>query len=339
MGKKIFTSRSKTPWDNKSDLTIMEQFIKEKYEENYKVKHPKLLYTNESTIINSITPTECAYCNSKCIIKYGKTNNLVNRYYCKSCNKTFNPLTNTIFDRHKISITEWIEFLLDIFNYSSTTLTSKVNKNSINTSIYWLHKIFLLLEDYQSTIVLSGDVYIDEMFYKVIKSDIRTKDGKQLRGLSQNQYCIGVGYDGNHIIAIVEGLGKTSKDKTKITFGDHIESNSKIIHDDERAHGILIKKLNLINESYNSLWLKTKKDEDNPLRPINHQCDLIRQFLNTHSGFERDDLQNYLNLYCFINNGHEDRLNKVNELLQLALTKKVNLKYRVLFDKDENKNH
>lgn len=310
MKNRIDTSRKKTPWDKSDNRTIIQSFIMEKYKATYYFKHPKLSETNESDILNSITIETCRYCSSTEIIKRGKTKNNVQLFFCKKCNKRFTPTTNTIFENHKISITEWIEFTLNIFNYGSTTLTSKVNKNSINTSIYWLHKLFLVLRCYQHNIVLSDKVYIDEMFYKVIKKDIKEKDGKQLRGLSQNQYCIGVGYDGKNIIAIVEGLGKTSKARTKEAFINHIEPNSKLIHDDEKAHKILIKELNLISESYNSIWLKKKKDDENPLRPINHQCDLIRQFLNAHSGFNRDDLQDYLNLYCFMNGHRKKQIKK-----------------------------
>lgn len=332
MKNRIDTSRQKTPWDNNADNTLLQEFVKNKYKENYKFKHPSLLETNEDKIFNSVNIKECRHCGSPNIKRHGFTKNHIQRYYCNECKKYFTPTTGTIFDGHKISITEWIEFLLDLFNYSSTTLTSKVNKNSMNTSIYWLHKVFLVLQNWQNDIVLKGNIYIDEMFYSVIKSDIKTKEGKKLRGLSSNQHCIGIGYDGTNIIAIVEGLGKTSTEKTKLAFDSHIEISSKIIHDDEKSHRKLVKELKLIDESYNSLWLKTKKDKDNPLRPINHQCDLIRQFLNTHSGFDREDLQNYLNLYCFMNSDHKKRLDKVNELLELSLNTQVTLKYRELFD-------
>lgn len=83
------------------------------------------------------------------------------------------------------------------------------------------------------------------------------------------------------------------------------------------------------------MWLKLKEDKENPLRPINHQCDLIRQFLNSHSGFDREDLQDYLNLYCFINSGHKDKLQKVYEFIELALNTKVTLSYRKLFESNE----
>ena len=225
--------------------------------------------------------------------------------------------------------------MLDIFYYGSISLISKVNKNSINTTIFWIHKLFLLLKEYQKDIFLEGTVYIDEMCYVVIKSDIETKNGKKLRGQSRNQYCIGVGYDKNNIIANVEGLGKTSTEKTEEAFSNHIKAKSRLIHDDEKSHHKLVSDLSLIDENYKSTYLKKLEDKDNPLRPINHQCDLIRQFLNAHSGFDRGDLQDYLNLYCFMNSKPRNKLEKVNALLELALTTKISLNYRELFKNND----
>ncbi len=334
MKNRIDTSRQKTPWDLKkrAEISPIQKFVKEKYKQNFKVKHPKLSDTGEDKIINCIKISKCKHCDSSNVIKKGFTSNHIQRYYCNKCHHKFTPITNTIFENHKISITEWIEFILDLLNHGSISLISKVNKNAVNTTIYWLHKTFLILMNWQNSIVLEGEVYIDEFFYKVIKSDIKTKNGKQLRGLSQNQYCIGIGYDKTNIIAKVEGLGKTSTDKTNESFIAHIKPGSRLIHDDEKSHRNLVKKLNLIDESYKSTYLKRLKDEENPLRPINHQCDLLRQFLNAHSGFDRKDLQDYLNLYCFMNSGHKNRLEKVEELLCLALETNVMLKYRDLFE-------
>lgn len=337
MKNRIDNSRQKTPWDNTENLSATQKLIMSKYKDNYKNKHLKLNETDEKDIINSIKIDRCKKCSSVHIVKRGFTKNGIQRYYCKECNKKFTPVTNTIFENHKISIIEWIDFTFELFNYGSTTLISKVNKNSLNTSIYWLHKIFLVLKDWQNEIVLKENIYLDEMFYTVIKSDIEIKDGKKLRGLSHNQQCIGIGYDGDNIIALVEGLGKTSTDLTWNTFSKHLEKGSHLIHDDEKAHRKLVKELELIDESYNSIYLKTKEDKDNPLRPINHQCDLIRQFLNTHSGFDRKDLQDYLNLYCFMNSGHRNKLEKIEDLLNLALSTDIKLKYREFFKSNNSK--
>ena len=83
--------------------------------------------TKEFELINSIKIDKCKHCESYNVCKRGFTCNKVQRYFCNDCNKTFTALTNTIFENHKISITEWIEYILDIFNYGSTTLASKVN--------------------------------------------------------------------------------------------------------------------------------------------------------------------------------------------------------------------
>lgn len=115
-------------------------------------------------------------------------------------------------------MTEWIKFCLNIFRYESISVSSKTNKNSFNTSKYWLHKLFLVLEDIQDSIILQGTVQIDETFFSVIKSDKIMKDEKQLRGLSNNQRCIGIGYDGMNVYAHLEGFGKTNKYTVKTTF-------------------------------------------------------------------------------------------------------------------------
>ena len=336
MKNRIDTSRQKTPWDKIEETSTLQNFIMDKYKESYSRKHPKLQDTNEAILFNSIEIDKCRKCGFSKIIKKGKTRNGIQMYYCKRCNKRFTPTTGTIFENHKISITEWIDYLLDLFNYGSTSLISKVNKNSMNTSVIWLHKVFLLLRECQKETVLKGNVYIDEMFYTVMKRDIETKDGKKLRGISKNQYCIGIGYDKNKVFAKVECFGKTSAAITKETFYNHIEEGSKLIHDDEKSHMILIKDLNLIDESYKSTYLKHLDDNENPLRPINHQCDLLRQFLNTHSGFDRDDLQDYLNLYCFMNSQPRNKLEKVNNLLELALNTHVTLKYRDFYEKESD---
>ncbi len=144
----IDTSRRKTPWDNSKEISYTQNFIREKYQSNYDIKHPKLIETNEAFLINSIEINCCCYCAKDNFRKYGKTKNGIQRYYCNDCKKSFTPITGTIFENHKISITEWIEFSLDVLNYGSLALISKVNKNGINTSIYWLHKLFLVLSEY-----------------------------------------------------------------------------------------------------------------------------------------------------------------------------------------------
>lgn len=59
------------------------------------------------------------------------------------------------------------------------------------------------------------------------------------------------------------------------------------------SHNILIKELNLKEEFYKATTPNKTKDEDNHLRKVNHHCANIRDFLDVHPGFNRDELQDY----------------------------------------------
>ena len=75
-----------------------------------------------------------------------------------------------------------------LFGYESIQEISKSNKNSLTTTKFWLKKLFLVLEHYQGNIVLSGIIYIDEMFYKVIKKDVKHAiDGNELKKLEDKE--------------------------------------------------------------------------------------------------------------------------------------------------------
>lgn len=331
-------SNRKTPWDQNKSLTPLQEFIKSNYLSNYNYKHPKLIDTNEKDVINSFELYKCKHCDSENIRKKGLTKNGIQRYICNYCNKSFTPITNTVFENHKVSIVEWLEFCYNIITYQSITASARNNKNAFQTSKFWIILLFDVLKDYQESIVLNKIIYIDETFYSIIYSEKQQKDGKFLRGLSKDKFCIGIGCDQNRVYARVEGKGKTSKKRTKETFISHIKAESTLIHDQEKAHNVLVEELKLKNKSYNSKILKGLKDKENPLYKINHQCFLLKEFLDAHSGFNRDNLQDYLNLFCFIQNPPHTPLEKIEILLNLAMSNPKLHTYRELFLDNKGKN-
>jgi transposase-like protein len=330
-GKSQGKSRRKTPWDADSKVTATQEFLRAHYQEHYDARHPMLIETGEAEMINSFKPTSCPYCGSERFIKRGLTANRIQRYSC-SCGQRFLPTTNTIFDGHKISISEWMEYCLNLFRYVSINADSWNNKNAFSTSQYWLKKLFLILNNYQNSIILSETVWLDETYYPVITSQIdRKEDGTKYRGLSHNQICIGAATDKRNIICFVEGFGKPSQRKSFQAFSNHISPNSILIHDKETTHRKLISELNLISREYAAKDLKGLKGCDNPLDPINDLHSSLKKFLNAHSGFNRDSLQDYLNLFVFVRNPPAKPLEKVERLLNLAFTNPKLLRYRGQF--------
>ena len=311
----------------------MQEFLRNHYSQHYDERHPDLDSTGEAQLINSYIPIECPHCTSAAMKRNGRTANGVQRYKCSECKHTFTPITHTIFDNHKISLSEWLEYTLNIFRYVSINADSWNNKNAFTTSRYWLEKLFLVLRSYPATLKFEGKVWFDETFYSVRSEDIeRTESGCKLRGLSSNQMCIGVLCDKNQTLCIFEGFGQPTKNVTYELFKDHIAVGSTIIHDKEKAHQKLVEKLQLKSISYDSRELKRYTDADNPLQRVNHIHYLLKGFLYAHTSFNRDKLQDYLNLFAFVMNPPSNHLEKVEIILELAIKTRIFLRYRDFYN-------
>lgn len=156
-------------------------------------------------------PRKCPFCGSTKINKRGYTAGGIQRYLCE-CKKGFVPTTGTIFDEHKLSIGEWIEYCLNLFRHVSINADSWNNRNAFTTSRYWLQKLFVTLEGVQDNIVLNGTVWLDETYYSVRSEDVMyNEDGSKLRGISKNQIRIGVATDRVNTVFLVEGKRKRMK--------------------------------------------------------------------------------------------------------------------------------
>lgn len=298
------------------------------YVARYEERHPSIKESGEADMLNSYIPKNCPYCSYERFIRKGYDSNGIIRYRCL-CGKTFKPTTGTIFDSRKIPVCEWIEYCLNIFRYISLNADSWNNRNAISTSKYWLEKLFLTLENTQNDVVLEGTVWLDETYYSIMMRDReRDEDGNLLRGLSRNQICIGVATDKKHTVCIMEGYGKPSQKRSYEAFKEHIKPGATLIHDKENTHKKLVENLSLESICYASKEMKGLADSENPLDPVNRVHCLLKMFLNAHSGFNRDDLQNYLNLYSFVINPPSDHLEKVEKIINLVFQNPKSLKYR-----------
>ena len=309
-------------------MTPIQVFLKGNYDERYNVHHRNVGESGEAEMVNSYIPAKCPFCGSERLKRNGYTNSGVQRYKC-ACSKTFLPTTGTIFDEHKLSISEWMEYCLNLFRHVSIAADSWNNKNTFNTSRYWLQKLFLTLEGVQDNIILRGTIWLDETYYRVRSGDVKyNEDGSKLRGISKNQIRIGVATDKLHTVFLVEGTGKPSQKRTYEIFASHIAPNSTLIHDKEFSHKKLVKELALNSVSYASKELKGLLDKDNPLYPVNRAHAILKMFLNAHSGFVRDDMHGYLNLFSFVTNPPDEMLEKVELVIKRAFDNPKTLRYR-----------
>ena len=91
---------------------------------------------------------------------------------------------------------------------------------------------------------------------------------------------------------------------------------SKLIHDDEHSHQILVIELELKEEFCKSAHQEYLTNTDNPLTPINKIHSYIKKFMRNLEGFSRENLQDWMNLISFIINDPENRYDKIKKSLK-----------------------
>lgn len=329
--KKYAPLRSFT-WSDNLVKSPGQELVENTVQEWYDAKHPTASQ-DEVSFVNSLEIEKCPFCRSNDIVKNGHKKDGIQRYLCKECKTRFTPLTNTIFDGKKIPISEWIEYLLHLFEFHSISSTAYDNRNSPTTSKYWLYKVFEVLRGIQDGVILDGEIYLDETYFSKSKQNTVTKNGKKLRGISKNKIGVGVACNDKASIFIVTETSKPSNSSTKRTYGSHIAKGSTIIHDDEHSHNILINELNLQSIVHPTAETKSLKDKDNPLYKVNHLHLLLKQFMRAHGGYDREHLQDWMNLFWFIMNDPQDKYDKVLKFIKIAVMSPQRVKYRDVMSK------
>lgn len=95
----------------------------------YAAKHRKSSPA-ELSLVNGLSIECCPHCGGTHFKKSGYYGNGTRRYRCLDCGKAFSPLTGTVFDAHKISISEWIEYMIHLFEFHSLSSSARDNRNA-----------------------------------------------------------------------------------------------------------------------------------------------------------------------------------------------------------------
>ena len=328
-----FSSLRQFSWSGKKDKSDAEKLIESTVLEWYEQKHRKPS-PEEIDFINSIPIRRCPRCGSGVIARDGRGSNGIQRFVCRGCGRRFSPLTDTIFDSKKIPISEWIEYLLHLFEYHSLKTSATDNRNSETTGRYWLSKVFAVLKGIQRGVVLKGNVYADEKLFdapNAVKEKAKTRTGSSLsRGC---QYYVATATDGDLAIFIVMGRSKPSDKSCMRAYGRHIAEESVLIHDGEPSHNSFIDALALKSEVHPSAETKGLRDSENPMDPINDVHDKMEKFMGAHPGYDRSRLQDWMNLFWFVWCTPGDKMDKVKAFLKLAISKRIRVKFRDVYGK------
>lgn len=248
----------------------------------------------------------CPACGSTSHIGHGKDKNGVQRYKCKDCGKTFNIAADSLFFSSKVNIQAWFVFLECLLSGSSTAEACITAKISTVTGSKWIKKIFMALKEYQENVVLGKEVYIDETFVHVDKSatyyheksDDKGTVKRKPRGISRNQICILVATDKDKSFAEIVSHGRPPRLKNYQICIKHIQPESHLIGDEDTSLTYTAKEMNLTRTQIKS----GTQEAFDTLEPVDQLCARLKFFIDKHRGFKKEVLQDYLNLFIYIDN-------------------------------------
>ena len=81
----------------------------------------------------------------------------------------------------------------------------------------------------------------------------------------------------------------------------------------------MVERLSWESVEYDAREISRMPDRDNPLRSVNRLCFLLETFLNSHSGFDRDDLPGWFELFHAMMDGPADKMEKAARVLDRAM--------------------
>ena len=297
----------------KDDLDIFERDLISRIKDDYEKYHKHDIKEIESLLFDTIEITNCKHCHSNKIVSFGHSSNLTKRYKCKDCNKTFSISTNSLLYSSKVNIEAWFAFLECILSGTSIKAACLTAKIAPKTGSEWMNKIFLAIKNYQGSIVFDTDIYIDETYVHVDKSKIykiddvgKIKKVKKLpRGISRNMICILVFTDKNKSVAKILNIGRPQRLKVYEVLEKHVNPKTHLIGDEDNSLVYSIDRLGLTRTTYHSNTEEAYK----ALQPIDQLCSRLKFFIDKHRGFKKDILQDYLNLFIFMDNEKENEKN------------------------------
>lgn len=237
----------------------------------------------------------CPYCGSADFKKDGVSHKK-QRYRCKGCGKTFTAVTGTFLSGTKKSEAAWKKYVLSLTNDLTVKAGAEIEGLNKNTVYLWRRKLYACLSSYEKSVVLSGIVWFDEIYFAVSKKDtINNGKGKKLSGISRNLLAVEAATDSSgRCLAVVLGRGKPTEDQVYEALYSHIRKGSLLIHDQFRGHAKLVTALGGREIAVNS-----KDWEALPaLQKIDSFCSLLRRVVSLHMGERRANLQLYLDWTC-----------------------------------------
>ena len=226
------------------------------------------------------------------------------RFRCPACGSRFGLLTGTVFANAKLPLHKIMRIVEVMCHNASLRLIELTCEVSHSTAFLWRHKVFSTVSGWQDHVVLSGRVWIDEMYFEDTRVE-REPGAPRRRGLSKDKVRVVVAIDSfRQAMAVVSENGKPSTKRINGALKTHIGRGSTIVHYCEKAHNALVRDLGLVDERYKAVTTDPVYLEQMAL--VNHLCSWIRRYVERFACMRSENLQAYLDWFVYLHRVHRD---------------------------------
>ena len=272
---------------------------------------------------------ECPTCKSDNVVRDVR-NHGNQRYWCKTCNRTFVSTTNTIMSKSHSSEAVWRSIIEETFDGRSIDYSAEKHGLHHETVFNMRHKILLAIQNIGESdpIMLQNIAELDETYVlenrkgKKFEEDAprepRRRGSKASKpGLSGEQVCICTGVERNRgsAYAITVNCASPSKEKITEAFTNHIEAGTVLFTDGLKGYGVLQDEVDCVVNGVSVEDMKKSKTAS--LNNVNSFHSFIKDRYRAYRGVASKYINRYNALFA---NGFRDRKETVEKICMLLLS-------------------
>ena len=242
----------------------------------------------------------CPYCSHTESYRHGLAHGL-QRYRCKACKKTFNPLTGTPL-AHLRYKSKWLDYL-DTITHSLTVRQAAIDLDvHRNTTFRWRHRFLTWIKQDRPT-TLHGITEADETYLleshkgsrKLDRQPRKRGGSASKRGISDEQVCILIARDrSKQTVDFVTGNGPITKAVLSDYLKPILDSDALLVSDSNPSYEAFCKAENITHEAVNLSQGQRVVKGAYHVQNVNAYHSRFKSWLDHFHGVATKYLPNYL---------------------------------------------
>jgi transposase-like protein len=264
--------------------------------------------------IKPLPSHQCPHCNSVKIVSNGSSNGN-KRYLCRTCKKSFGVHTDTVLSHIK-KPEKFLLFKNILFTEGVIPLKILCKRVgiSIQTSFDWRHKLSICLGDSKSKLI--NEVQLDDIWVNYSQKGRRglkyskERGGSKKAGDNNYQAKVLLATNTHQTVMKVARIGRITKLDIERNLGNQFTQETKLVSDAHPSIAGFAKDNSIKHVSFKAKKHLAKSGEN--VQFLNGQASRFDTMINrTLKGVSTKYLQNYANLFSFLETNKARDLNKM----------------------------